>query len=154
MRERFCCLIVAMVAALSMLSLGWALVPATFVGSKACAHCHAEQYGNFITHSEKSKSDRSVRPMLPKLTEAEQRECFECHTTGYGQPGGFISFEKTPDLGHVGCESCHGPGSRHAKTGDPADLVGRVSLETCSPCHDDPRVQRINFRPLLHAGAH
>jgi formate-dependent nitrite reductase cytochrome c552 subunit len=154
MRERFCCLIVAMVAALSMLSLGWAQETATFVGSKACANCHAEQYGNFRTHSAKAKSDHGVRLMLPKLTEEEQRQCYECHTTGYGQPGGFISFEKTPDLGHVGCESCHGPGSKHVWTGDPADLAGRVSLETCRPCHDDPRVQRINFRPLLHAGAH
>ncbi len=154
MRTWFCCVVVVIFAALALLSLGWAQGGATFVGSKKCADCHVEQYERFMEYSSKAKSDLGVRLLAPKLTDKELRECYECHTTGYGQPGGFVSFEKTPDLGHVGCESCHGPGSEHAWTGNPADLAVRVSLESCRPCHEDERVRAINFRPLLHAGAH
>jgi len=159
MRTWFSCVAVAMFAALALLSLGWAPLGwtqggATYVGSKECADCHVEQFESFMMHSGKAKSDRSVQVMAPKLTDAELRECYACHTTGYGRPGGFISYEKTPDLGHVGCESCHGPGSSHVRTGDPADLAVRVTLDTCRPCHEDERVRVINFRPMLHSGAH
>ena len=36
------------------------------------------------------------------------RACVQCHVTGYGEPNGFVSVEKAPDLVNVGCESCHG----------------------------------------------
>lgn len=126
----------------------------SYVGSRECADCHPVEYGRFMEHANKAKSDHSVRLMAPKLTPEELRECFECHTTGYGQPGGFRSFEETPELGHVGCEGCHGPGSDHVLTGHPDDIVGNLTLEICRPCHEDERVQVINFKPLLYSGAH
>lgn len=130
------------------------LTGASYVGSKECADCHLEQYDRFINFANKAKSDHSVRLMAPKLTPEELRECYGCHTTGYGRPGGFRSFEETPDLGHVGCEGCHGPGSEHVLTGNPADIHGKLTIEVCGTCHDDERVRVINYKPLLHAGAH
>lgn len=127
---------------------------ASYVGSKGCVDCHAEEYDRFMMHSNKAKSDKSVRLMAPKLTQEELRQCYGCHTTGYGRPGGFRSFEETPELGHAGCETCHGPGSFHVMTGDPADIIGKMTLESCQFCHEDERVRKINYKPLLYAGAH
>lgn len=127
---------------------------ASFVGSKECSYCHPDEYERFTEHANKAKSDHSVRLMAPKLTSEELRECFGCHTTGYGQPGGFRSFEETPEMAHVGCESCHGPGSVHARTGHRDDIIGKMSLDVCRPCHEDDRVRVINYKPLLYSGAH
>ncbi|MGB9760159.1 MAG: GSU2203 family decaheme c-type cytochrome [Thermoproteota archaeon] len=45
-----------------------------------------------------------------------------------------------------GCESCHGPGSKHAESGDPslivnpAKMVSGVSSTLCTQCHRDSEV--------------
>lgn len=154
MRKWFCVCVVALFVVLTLLSGPRAQGTASYVGSKNCADCHQDEYQSFMKHANKAKSDHSVRLMAPKLTQGELEQCYGCHTTGYGKPGGFRSFEETPDLGHAGCEVCHGPGSRHVMTGDPGDIVGRLTLDICRPCHEDERVRVINYKPLLHAGAH
>ena len=88
------------------------------------------------------------------LTEQELRECYGCHTTGYGQPGGFRSLQETPGLKNNGCEVCHGPGSRHVESEDPEDLVQEVTVESCIACHNSDRVAAFHFKPLLYGGAH
>ena len=92
--------------------------------------------------------------MQAKLTPAEFKDCFKCHTTGYGEAGGFKSAEETPDLKNLGCEACHGPGSLHAESGDPTDLAVKVNLQVCIPCHNSERIAAFGFKPILHAGAH
>ena len=54
----------------------------------------------------------------------------------------------------MGCETCHGPGSVHAETGDVEDLVGELNVALCETCHSDERVGDFNFKPLLYSGAH
>lgn len=93
--------------------------------------------------------------MAPKLTPEELRGCFACHTTGYGQPGGFVDFEKTPNLANAGCEVCHGPGSAHVDSGgDPTRIKAKPVMTECERCHNAERVQTFNFKPMLFAGAH
>lgn len=125
-----------------------------FVGSQTCSSCHAEQYERFSKFARKAHSYDSVRIMEKNLTDAELRKCYECHTTGYGRPGGFVSEQETPQMKNNGCEVCHGPGSAHAESLDPADITGRVDLETCSRCHNSERVAAFKFKPMLYAGAH
>ncbi len=127
---------------------------AFYVGSEACGGCHEAQYTSFTANSKKAHSYENIRKMQKKLAPEEFRGCFKCHTTGYGEPGGFVSIEETPALKNPGCEVCHGPGSLHAESGDPADLTGRVSLETCAKCHSSERVAAFGFKPMLYAGAH
>jgi len=91
--------------------------------------------------------------MKPKLKQAELEKCYECHTTGYKE-GGFKSIESTPELSQVGCESCHGPGSLHAESQDPQDIVAKPSKETCTKCHNSERIQDFKFKPLIFSGAH
>jgi hypothetical protein len=127
---------------------------AVYVGSDICRGCHEDQYGSFMANSKKAKSYGSIQKMQKKLTPAEFKDCFKCHTTGYGEPGGFTSAEATPALKNPGCEVCHGPASLHAESGDPADLVLKVSLEVCNKCHKSERIAAFGFKPILHAGAH
>jgi hypothetical protein len=128
---------------------------AVYVGSAACKDCHAKAYESYIRYSKKAHSSQSVKIMAQKLTPEELRGCFGCHTTGYGRPGGFESFEKTPELANAGCEVCHGPGSTHvASGGDPAKITAKMEMTACEACHSAERVRAFNFKPMLFAGAH
>ena len=88
------------------------------------------------------------------MSPEEYQNCFECHTTGYSKKGGFVSEEKTPELKNPGCEACHGPGSLHAASEDPGEIVRKVTIENCNTCHSKDRVEVFDFKPLLFGGAH
>jgi hypothetical protein len=125
-----------------------------YVGSQACKDCHEKEYEKFSKFSRKSHSFSNIKKMEKKLTPEEYKGCFQCHTTGYGQAGGFVSEEKTPELKNPGCEVCHGPGSRHAETGDPYDIITQMDTDNCTVCHNEARNSEFNFNPLLFGGAH
>lgn len=131
-----------------------ALADNTFVGSHACEKCHADQYASFLDYASKAHSYESVLVMRKGLTDSEYEECLKCHSTGYGQPGGFVSESETPELKNAGCEVCHGPGSVHADTQDPEDIIAEVGIEVCSTCHIPDRVNEFRYKPVLHGGAH
>jgi hypothetical protein len=128
--------------------------PKTYVGSEACGECHTDQYDTFLANAKKAHSYDSVMVMKKGLTDQELQTCFACHTTGYGQPGGFSSLKETPHLKNPGCEVCHGPGSLHVESEDPSDIQGAVSIERCQQCHTGDRMKVFKFKPILHAGAH
>ena len=125
-----------------------------YIGSKACAECHEVEFQNYEKFSKKAHSDQSVKTMAKDLTEDELNECFHCHATGYGKPGGFVSFESTPEMGHAGCEVCHGPGYDHAEEQDPDLIKGKLTIEDCETCHNSDRVAAFDFKPLIFGGAH
>lgn len=126
-----------------------------YVGTAACKDCHEEEYENFTKYAKKAHSDRSVKIMASDLTEDELAGCYGCHTTGYGQPGGFVSYEKTPHLADAGCEVCHGPGSEHVESGGDIDYIkAELTMDDCVDCHNEDRVKAFNFKPLLYGGAH
>ncbi len=126
----------------------------TYVGSKTCRDCHESRYNRHINYSEMALSYVSIELMKKGLTDAEFRECFKCHTTGYGEPGGFRSREETPHLMNAGCEVCHGKGGVHAQTGDPADIRREITIEHCKTCHIPERIESFSFKPLIISGAH
>lgn len=126
----------------------------TYVGSSACRECHPEEYENFMTYAKKSISFQSIERQRKHLTADEIRQCYPCHTTGYGRPGGFISIEETPHLMNAGCEVCHGPGAEHVRTADAATIIGRMSKKDCEICHISERVKAFKYKPLVHGGAH
>jgi hypothetical protein len=147
-----CLLMIALMA--SVIQVAAEERKAVYVGSESCRGCHATQYDSFMANSKKAKSYGSIQKMQKKLTPAEFKGCFKCHTTAYGEPGGFTSVEDTPGLKNPGCEVCHGPGSLHAESGDPVDLAIKVSLQVCSKCHNSDRVAAFGFKPILYAGGH
>ena len=126
----------------------------TYVGSEVCSECHEQEYNNFKSYAKKAKSFESIKKMKKKLTAEEYQACFECHTTGYGKKGGFVSEEETPELSDAGCEVCHGPGSLHVESEDPDLIVRNVDMENCNTCHSNDRIEAFDFKPLLFGGAH
>ncbi|MBU1341879.1 MAG: cytochrome c family protein [Proteobacteria bacterium] len=125
-----------------------------YIGSTACKDCHEKEYANYMKYAKKAGSFESIKKMKTKLTPEEYESCFECHTTGYGKKGGFVSEEKTPDLRDAGCEVCHGPGSSHAESQDPDLIIRDVKMENCNTCHNKDRIEAFDFKPLLFGGAH
>jgi hypothetical protein len=125
-----------------------------YIGSQACRDCHEQEYDSYDRYAKKRHSWEHISAMRKGLTEPEFKTCFGCHTTGYGKPSGFVSAERTPNLKNVGCEACHGPGSVHAESEDPADIKGSLTIKDCTGCHNEERVAAFNFTPLIHGGAH
>lgn len=132
----------------------WAGSENTYVGSDACQECHEVEYKNFRAYAKKAHSYESILSMKRGLTDAEFRKCFECHTTGFGEPGGFRSEKDTPQLKNAGCEVCHGPGSLHAESGEPEDIKGNLTAKDCETCHCSERVEAFDYKPLIYGGAH
>ncbi len=127
---------------------------AVYVGSEACRDCHRSEYAGFMTYAKKSRSFESIDKLKKELTSAEIKKCYSCHTTGYGKPGGFVSPEATPKLKNAGCEVCHGPGSDHCASQDPADIKSVLTTEDCEGCHISERVKAFRYKPMIHGGAH
>ncbi|WP_394822445.1 ammonia-forming cytochrome c nitrite reductase subunit c552 [Pendulispora albinea] len=71
------------------------------------------------------------------------RECLDCHVTGIGVHYERAAHQWRTEMADAGvtCESCHGPGERHAESLDPDDIVrprkvpDAVGLALCAQCH-------------------
>ena len=114
-----------------------------FVGSEACRSCHFLQY-ELWAQSRHASALESLR----QRSEEWNPECQRCHTTGFGQGGGFP--EGGEALASVGFESGHGPGASHVREtapGGPGPSGGMilalgdkcdscVLLRICGSCHD------------------
>ena len=131
-----------------------------FVGTEACADCHSTAYEIWKETPHAHGTDSIVSPPerrgQPRYFDPE---CISCHMTGwhpqkfYPYASGYESLKKTPEMKHVGCESCHGPGSAHVaaeEEGADEDVLKRwrdemtISKKTmkesfdrgCVQCHD------------------
>ncbi|MFC1837385.1 multiheme c-type cytochrome [Thermodesulfobacteriota bacterium] len=129
-------------------------VTPVYVGSEVCRNCHEEEYSSFTTYAKKNRSFESIERLRTRLFPEEIKKCYSCHTTGYGQPGGFTSLEETPHLKNAGCEVCHGPGSIHVQTKTAGDIKRYMTKKDCEVCHISERVKAFRYKPLIHGGAH
>ncbi len=125
----------------------------TWVGSAACEACHPGIYEDW-----KSTPHSHAMKTLEEHDSAFDPECVVCHTVGWMQAdkGGwgrressFQTLSKSPGLTDVGCENCHGPGSRHIADPDRKDVFGPKGAKwtddrmwrtpgagRCGTCHD------------------
>jgi tetratricopeptide (TPR) repeat protein len=79
-------------------------------------------------------------------------ECGPCHYTGPRYPGArpessLTSLKDYNEI-NIGCEACHGPGSRHIKTFKKEDIQADLSSRVCGTCHT--AVGRILPKDQLH----
>ena len=65
-------------------------------------------------------------------------DCGACHFTGFGEgpahPGNAAVPGRWAEI-NIGCESCHGPGARHAETYEKQDVIVDPSSAACGRCH-------------------
>ena len=122
---------------------------AKFVGAKKCMMCHQTQHKAWQEMKHSNAWAALSEEQIKSGKDEKGRACASCHSTGFGQPSGFESLEKTPDLVNVGCESCHGPGSIHMKTmmmaqmNDETPEDKKISKSVgCTSCHNP----HINYK--------
>lgn len=154
-------------------------VRAQYVGASRCRVCHLPQAKSW-QETRMAKAFELLKPGVaaeaktahkldPAKDYTKDGTCLACHTTGYGQPGGFVSLEKTPNLAGIQCEACHGPGQDYLKPGKMtlqnkdykrAVLVAagmEVPSEVmCRKCHNEksPFYQPFDYEARKRQGTH
>lgn len=103
-----------------------------FASSGRCASCHQKEMAKWSF----SKHARAWETMV-KEKQTQNPECITCHTTGFGQKGGFgePTTANIRKYKGVQCEACHGPMRGHPEN----DSIHSqpVTKETCLVCHDE-----------------
>ena len=97
-------------------------------GSKSCKSCHEYEYETWS-----GKAHARAYSTLEQANSQFDPECVVCHVSGMDYESGFISQQDTGHLINVGCENCHGPGSKHILTAGATELTEPKS--TCIDCH-------------------
>lgn len=117
-------------------------------GTAACMACHKSdcvQWGS-------SKHAHAWATLSEKHYHVDSY-CQQCHTTGFGLPGGFTSAKQSFTTRSVGCESCHGPAAGHAR--DPKLKTPFPARDQCVRCHDrenSPTFDYGTYWPKIYHG--
>jgi hypothetical protein len=147
---------------------------AQYIGNHKCRICHSKQFKSWQTtvHAASltnlAKADSAaIRGMAKKLgvklgkPAHETDDCVKCHVTGLGLAGGYPGADSVSraNLAAVGCESCHGPGSRHltAAEGQHKATIRRGSPETeklCRTCHTAQTSPKFDLAVYRKTGIH
>ena len=124
-----------------------------YAGQDLCIACHAEEVAQWARGPH-------ARAWLHLTRRGETRNatCLVCHTTGFGQPGGFADVAENDTLLNVQCESCHGPMRLHAQQADKVGVRPSVGLpiseKTCTKCHDEENSPRFDCASYLRTVRH
>jgi len=110
-----------------------------YVGSSTCQSCHAPAYTWWTQHAH-----GHAYTTLERVHKQFNLSCVGCHVTGYAQPGG-STVVHNEGLTHVGCESCHGPGSLHARDPSAAKLTRSPAEGVCKTCHTPEHSDLFEF---------
>jgi hypothetical protein len=141
---------------------------AAYVGVKTCKKCHLKQYKTWKT-TKMAKTFDVLKPGIraeakaklkfdPQKDYTKDVKCLECHTSGFGMPGGYKmpvagdskAARRAKENAGVTCEGCHGPGSKYKPIHKKAMTKKRkytleelyqtgqyeVNVKTCTTCHN------------------
>jgi 2',3'-cyclic-nucleotide 2'-phosphodiesterase (5'-nucleotidase family) len=117
-----------------------------YVGSETCMGCHADQAEQW-----KTTQHAHAFATLERVQKDATPECVQCHVVGFGRPGGYANAQTHAKLKNVGCETCHGYGTRHdmfAKEG------GKVAEAVCVTCHTPANDPGWNYAAKLPRVSH
>ncbi len=118
---------------------------AGYAGSDACAACHVLQYESWRV----TPHARAYQTLAGKNAQYRS-ECLACHTTAFGEPGGFSPSQENSPMANVQCEACHGPAGGHAGAENPP--VRNAGKEICLGCHTEknsPKFDYATYLPLV-----
>lgn len=113
-----------------------------YVGSDACASCHAPAHAWWRSHPHGRAYET-----LASRDKQFHLDCVGCHVTGYERPGGSTVTQLGDGgvLRDVGCENCHGPGSAHLTTPTTATIVRDAPESLCVRCHNEEHSDRFVY---------
>jgi peroxiredoxin/nitrate/TMAO reductase-like tetraheme cytochrome c subunit len=117
-----------------------------YSGSAVCGVCHELEHETWTYTQHATAFDTLVRHGADS-----DPECIGCHVVGYGQAGGFESPRETPDLEHVGCESCHGRGGPHLS---PGFVTAGDYAPACVTCHNPTHSLGFEYASFLPRVSH
>lgn len=141
----------------NLASTGSAYAAASYIGTEACGTCHKTSAISWEM-SVHAKAFEALKPGVKKQEKlnakldpdkdyTEDRKCLKCHTTGFEEDGGFKDMASTPAMAGVGCESCHGAGSKYkwvharnknftrAEAKAAGEVFGSEDAAVCNACH-------------------
>lgn len=126
-----------------------------YIGAQSCKGCHEAAYDMW-----QDTPHADAYHTLQARDKAYDLDCIACHVTGYAQPGG-STLGHTDGLEDVQCESCHGPGSLHARTptqdGAAHAIAREVPEATCIGCHTtehSTRFEDASYRAKILGPGH
>lgn len=117
---------------------------AAFIGNGGCEDCHEEAFESW----NRSKHARGFTT-LEEVGKQHHLDCIGCHVTGWQRPGGVCRVDQTKDRQGIGCESCHGPGSRHAEDPDNVRTILGDTDAACTGCHDRENSPHFAFERYM-----
>lgn len=115
-----------------------------YVGNARCADCHEDA----LTVWNATKHAHAL-PTLEAVGKQHHLDCIGCHVTGWQRPGGVCRLDLVAPAANVGCEACHGPGSRHAEDPDAVHLSKGDEPATCTGCHDLENSPHFDFEKYV-----
>ena len=100
-----------------------------YLGAARCKKCHLKQWKSW-KDTKMAKALETLKPGQAKEAKAKagldpakdytkEARCLACHTTGYGEPGGYPKLgdaageARAAERAGLQCETCHGPGSKY-----------------------------------------
>ncbi len=176
-RVKFVVLTVVL-AVLTTVYMGYGEGKFQYVGSKKCKVCHnsPKKGAQFKKWQESahakayevlaSAESKEIAKKKGIADPQKDEKCLKCHVTGAGADKTMFaaSFDATEG---VGCEACHGPGSKYksmkvmkdlaAKKIEPASVgYVRPTEETCKTCHnpESPTYKEFKFKEFYEKIAH
>ena len=149
-----------------------------YVGNRKCIACHRAEFQSWQNepHSRAldtlkpgTKADAKIRAKFdPKKDYTADASCLVCHSVGYGKPAA-----PGADLTNVGCESCHGPGSKYRspaimnkkKYQENRKTQHKMAMEAgltepaeqvCTTCHNDdnPFSKGFDYKKMVEMVKH
>jgi len=181
-------LIILLLCCVSISMMAQAKSP-EYVGSDKCKTCHNKadigaQYdiwlkGSHVSSLETLKTDAAkaiAKKRGLKVDAVSAPECLVCHVTGWANETGYsldvdpsnTREEKTnSDLGRIGCESCHGPGSLYKSKKNMIGIADgsidgsglgmlKITEKTCTVCHNpkSPTYKPFDFAVRVKEVSH
>lgn len=115
-----------------------------YASAGRCVSCHEKEMARWVL------TDHALAwQSLLIRDEADNPECIGCHSTGFGEPGGFgeLSTGAIRKYKAVQCEACHGPLRGHPQDG--AIAASPVTEAGCIACHDQANSPDFEYTSYL-----
>jgi len=155
-----------------------------YVGHNKCKKCHIKEFKSW----ESTKMANAIETLKPGIDVEMKKKhgldpdkdystdakCLKCHTTGFGHEGGYqipapgdaTAEKQAKNLAGVGCEACHGPGSKYLELFEEifkskrqykvtelyALGLQKIGPDACTGCHNEesPTFEGFDYEKLVN----